>query len=265
MKVCIRNHPSWGLRQLPRKAEIENYLFSKTLSVGFSILGSTIGSSRFGGTFPAMLSSKRSLPAAPNVAKRIKCEPLDISPLECVICFESIRGRGETVNALECGLCRVVAHGECVEGGEWSKTCPQCARETMRQWRREGPGEDDEVIVIDDDQKEDGEEEEEEEEKQISPNKMAWHFCGQAGCDYRTKRKVHLKRHGADVHDIGVAWHNCEPPGCDYRAKQKAHLNRHGADVHDIGVEWHYCEHPGCEFRSKRRGNIKRHGARVHI
>ena len=211
--------------------------------------------------------SKRSLPAAPNLAKRIKCEPLDISPLECVICFESIRGRGETVNALECGLSRVVSHGECVEGGEWSKTCPQCARETMRQWRREGPGKDDEVIVIGDDEEavEEGEEEKGDAERLLCINDEGWHFCAERGCKNKTKKKSNLKQHGASVHDIGVAWHYCEHPGCDYRAKQKAHLNRHGADVHDIGVAWHNCEHPGCDYRTKQKGHLKRHGARVHI
>ena len=173
------------------------------------------------------MPTKRSLNAAPDLAKRIKCEPLDIEPLECIICFESIRGRGETVNAKECGQCRVVMHGDCVAEAKWSTVCPQCASATVRPWKRnEGPGVDDEVIEILDD---------EEEEPLFGTNHKGWHFCAQRDCGYKTKNKGHLKRHGAGVHDIGVAWHYCEHPGCDYRAKHKGDLKRHCARILVMG------------------------------
>ena len=31
--------------------------------------------------------------------------------------------------------------------------------------------------------------------------------CMEEGCGYRRKRKCHLKRHRADVHNDGVVWH----------------------------------------------------------
>ena len=57
--------------------------------------------------------------------------------------------------------------------------------------------------------------------------KSILHKCNQPGCDYQTKRRRDLKRHKADVHDIGVNWHHCDQPGCDYRAKRKSDLKRH--------------------------------------
>ena len=79
-------------------------------------------------------------------------------------------------------------------------------------------------------------------------------------CGKEFKRKDHLKRHRAEVHDIGVVWHKCEL--CDKEFKIKDHLKRHKASVHDIGVVWHNCEH--CNYKAKRYEHIKTHKAAVH-
>ncbi|GMI08346.1 hypothetical protein TrVE_jg1921 [Triparma verrucosa] len=59
-----------------------------------------------------------------------------------------------------------------------------------------------------------------------------WHRCDQDGCDYKTKRKDDLRRHKANVHDIGVQWHFCDQ--CDYKAKEKGNLKVHKRNVHGI-------------------------------
>ena len=79
-------------------------------------------------------------------------------------------------------------------------------------------------------------------------------------CGHKSKQKSHLKRHKADVHEIGVTWYHCDH--CDYKCKQKSSLNSHKASVHEIGVTWYHCDH--CDFKSKKKSNLKRHKANVH-
>ena len=43
--------------------------------------------------------------------------------------------------------------------------------------------------------------------------------CDQPGFSYETKRANNLKRHKANIHNIGVTWHRCDQPGCSYEAK----------------------------------------------
>ena len=79
-------------------------------------------------------------------------------------------------------------------------------------------------------------------------------------CDYKSKQRWHLKRHKADVHDIGVVWHPCDL--CDYKCKQKSDLKRHKASVHEIGVVWHHCDL--CDYKCKQKSHLKEHKAYVH-
>ena len=79
-------------------------------------------------------------------------------------------------------------------------------------------------------------------------------------CGKEFKRKGHLKRHRAEVHDIGVVWHNCEH--CDHKAKSSGNLKKHKACVHNIDVVWHNCEH--CNARFKSASKLKEHRAGVH-
>ena len=90
------------------------------------------------------------------------------------------------------------------------------------------------------------------------------HQCDIEGCDYKSKHKSDLKRHKANVHDIGVTWHQCDIENCHYKCKQKCDLKRHKADVHDIDVTWHHCDIEDCDYKCKRKSNLKQHKADVH-
>ena len=48
----------------------------------------------------------------------------------------------------------------------------------------------------------------------------------------KTKTKADLKKHQANVHDIGVVWHSCDAPGCEYKAKLKCNLTKHQRTQH---------------------------------
>ena len=95
-------------------------------------------------------------------------------------------------------------------------------------------------------------------------NSTIWYTCPQEGCDYKVKRRSHLKQHLADIHDIGVTWHTCPQEGCEYKAKQRQNIKRHLAQIHDIGVTWHTCPQEGCEYKTKKRDGLKQHLANVH-
>ena len=88
--------------------------------------------------------------------------------------------------------------------------------------------------------------------------------CTQKGCRYKAKKRTHLKKHLAHVHDIGVVWHQCMQDGCEYKAKESSTLKLHLAYVHDIGVVWHKCTQDGCEYKAKQRSSIKQHTSRHH-
>ena len=89
--------------------------------------------------------------------------------------------------------------------------------------------------------------------------------CDQEGCNYKTKKKGHLKRHKADKHDIGGTWHKCDQEGCDYKCKQASNLKMHKVSKHDIGVtKWHECDQEGCNYKCKEAGSLKQHKAFKH-
>jgi hypothetical protein len=88
--------------------------------------------------------------------------------------------------------------------------------------------------------------------------------CKQRGCNYRAKERFMIKRHLADIHDIGVKWHPCPQEGCEYKAKQRSHIKEHLAYIHCIGVTWHPCPQEGCKYKTKQRSKIKTHLAYIH-
>ena len=74
-------------------------------------------------------------------------------------------------------------------------------------------------------------------------------------CDYKSKRKGHLKRHKQNKHNIGVVWHRCDL--CSFKCNQKCNLKRHKQNKHNIGVVWHRCDL--CSYECKEKRNLKRH------
>jgi hypothetical protein len=89
-------------------------------------------------------------------------------------------------------------------------------------------------------------------------NGATWHLC--KDCDYKAKRKDHLKRHRANIHNKNVTWQYCKD--CDFKAKQKGSLKIHRANIHNKNVTWHYCK--DCDYKAKRKDSLKRHRANIH-
>jgi hypothetical protein len=67
------------------------------------------------------------------------------------------------------------------------------------------------------------------------------HVCGIGGCPYHTKKFNNVKRHRANVHNIGMIYHKCEVRGCSYKSKGTDDLKKHKAMIHDIGVVLYNC------------------------
>ena len=61
------------------------------------------------------------------------------------------------------------------------------------------------------------------------------HPCLKRHCNYKAKRASSLKKHLANIHNIGVEFHSCGEIDCQYKAKQASHLRRHRANIHNIG------------------------------
>ena len=93
---------------------------------------------------------------------------------------------------------------------------------------------------------------------------IIWHKCDQDGCNFKCKSASHLKRHKANIHDIGVTWHKCDQDGCDYKCKQASVLKQHKANIHDIEVKWYKCDQDECNYKCKSAGDLKRHCEFVH-
>ena len=97
---------------------------------------------------------------------------------------------------------------------------------------------------------------------------VLWYHCPQDNCEYRSKEFSKVKRHLANLHDIGVRWRYCDFRSrssgqlCSFKAKDDNSLKRHKADVHDIGVQWSDCDQ--CSYRGKRQSYLKVHKAMVH-
>jgi len=84
-------------------------------------------------------------------------------------------------------------------------------------------------------------------------------------CEYCEKTFANngkLKRHQANIHDIGVQWARCEY--CDYKCKDKYNLNKHLSQKHNIGVKWWICDIDDCELKFKGSSDLKRHQSAVH-
>ena len=93
---------------------------------------------------------------------------------------------------------------------------------------------------------------------------IVWHQCDQEGCNKNFKQAGGLKRHLANIHNIGVVWHQCDQEGCTDEFKETGDLKKHLAYVHDIGVKWRHCEQEGCDKKFKEGGSLKQHLAFVH-
>ncbi|GMI22246.1 hypothetical protein TrCOL_g8349 [Triparma columacea] len=93
---------------------------------------------------------------------------------------------------------------------------------------------------------------------------VIWHTCPQEWCEYKAKQAGSIKSHLANIHDVGVTWHPCPQEGCEYKAKMRSHIKNHLADIHDIGVTWHTCPQEWCEYKAKQAGSIKSHLANIH-
>ena len=91
-----------------------------------------------------------------------------------------------------------------------------------------------------------------------------YYLCNVDGCEYKTKDPSNLKRHKAMIHDIDVTYYLCDGYGCEYKAKKASHLRTHKAAIHDIDVTYYLCNTDGCEYKSKDPSNLKTHKANVH-
>ena len=58
------------------------------------------------------------------------------------------------------------------------------------------------------------------------------YYCDVKGCKYETKFCSDVKRHKANIHDIGAIYHECNFNGCNYKAKQVTSLRRHKQALH---------------------------------
>jgi hypothetical protein len=58
------------------------------------------------------------------------------------------------------------------------------------------------------------------------------HRCTVEGCAYRSPMAWHVKRHLANVHDIGVTFLFCPEPGCTFKTKDKYRYNQHRKKPH---------------------------------
>jgi hypothetical protein len=67
---------------------------------------------------------------------------------------------------------------------------------------------------------------------------IAWHYC--TICDQKFKNSKILKTHEDISHGLNITWEHCSVEGCDSKFKTKSDLRRHMANVHDIGD--HPCE-----------------------
>lgn len=83
-------------------------------------------------------------------------------------------------------------------------------------------------------------------------------------CTKTCKSISKLRRHQANIHNIGVVWHHCNVNNCEYKCKDKYNLNKHKARVHNVGVTWYVCKVEGCTLEFKTSSDLKRHQSAVH-
>ena len=60
------------------------------------------------------------------------------------------------------------------------------------------------------------------------------HKCAIDDCNYESKDLGHIKRHKANIHDIGIIWNKCDISNCEYKCKDKNRMKQHKANIHDI-------------------------------
>jgi hypothetical protein len=74
---------------------------------------------------------------APTVVIDDRVEAYD-GTYDCLICYESVRIKGTTANALQCSECRSNPyHSLCAVGTKWVKSCPQCYGTKVVVWNGE--------------------------------------------------------------------------------------------------------------------------------
>lgn len=56
--------------------------------------------------------------------------------------------------------------------------------------------------------------------------------CTEPKCTYCSPMAWHIKRHLANVHDIGVTFHVCPEPECTFKTKDKYRFNKHRKKPH---------------------------------
>jgi hypothetical protein len=88
-----------------------------------------------------------------------------------------------------------------------------------------------------------------------------WFYCFY--CEYKTRRKIHLKEHTSLKHTGSEAmqWFTCDQ--CHHKFKCKSALSRHTKlHLSKKDIQWFRCDK--CNFKTKQRFNIKQHELLKH-
>ena len=91
-----------------------------------------------------------------------------------------------------------------------------------------------------------------------------WHWCGEKGCDYKSRVASHVKPHKAYVHNVDVKYNYCGFDNCPYKAKTAGDVKTHKAMIHDIDVTYYLCGENDCEYKAKKSSSVKRHKQNIH-
>ena len=77
------------------------------------------------------------------------------------------------------------------------------------------------------------------------------HRCTVEGCTYVSPMEWHIKRHLANVHDIGVTMLCCPEPGCTFKTKDRYRFNQHRKKPHTEPQSVH--SRVAVQYNEKRR------------